>query len=230
MPQSQSYKVTPIHAGASNAYLITGNSITIMVDSGSRGNTHKFKTALENKGLDFQDIDYIILTHSHYDHVGCLEEIRKKSTATVIAHRAEVEYLKRGYTPFPEGTMLFSRLICGFANKFLPDRGRYTPIDPDIVIDGECEIPLSDTTIQILPLAGHTSGSICVIIGKNAIVGDTLFSFMPGSVYPPFANDEKELLKSWKKLLSTGCNIFYPGHGKPFSRARFEKCYRKKKD
>ncbi|OJH50115.1 MBL fold metallo-hydrolase [Methanohalophilus portucalensis] len=231
MSQPHSYNITPIQAGASNAYLVTENSVTILVDSGNRGNTHKFETVLKNKGLNFADIDYIILTHSHHDHVGCLEEIKKRSKAKVIAHREEVEYLKRGYTPFPEGTMLFSRLISGFANKFLPNMGKYTPVDPDIIIDGECEILLSDTTIQILPVTGHTSGSICVIIdNESAIVGDTLFSFMPESVYPPFANDEKALIKSWKKLLSTGCNIFYPGHGKPFSRARFEKCYSKKKD
>ena len=57
----------------------------------------------------------------------------------------------------------------------------------------------------------------------------TLFNIFPWTVYPPFANDEAELLKSWEKLLSTGCQTFYPGHGKPFSRKKFRKFFDKRK-
>jgi glyoxylase-like metal-dependent hydrolase (beta-lactamase superfamily II) len=52
---------------------------------------------------------------------------------------------------------------------------------------------------------------------------------LPETVYPPFANDENELIKSWEKLLATGCSVFYPGHGKPFSRDKFRKSFEKKK-
>ena len=37
-------------------------------------------------------------------------------------------------------------------------------------------------------------------------------------VFPPFADDEEELLRSWRALCDTGCRYFYPGHGNPFER------------
>ncbi len=76
----------------------------------------------------------------------------------------------------------------------------------------------------------HTAGSLSIVIEKDhAIVGDTLFNIFKHSVFPPYANDQEALLKSWKALLEIGCEHFYPGHGKPFTRERLTKTYAEKK-
>jgi glyoxylase-like metal-dependent hydrolase (beta-lactamase superfamily II) len=46
-----------------------------------------------------------------------------------------------------------------------------------------------------------------------AVVGDNLFSIIPNRIFPPFVDDPKEMIQSWKKLVQTGCTIFLPGHG-----------------
>jgi glyoxylase-like metal-dependent hydrolase (beta-lactamase superfamily II) len=51
-----------------------------------------------------------------------------------------------------------------------------------------------------------------------AVAGDSIIGTMPGSPFPPFADDVDELMMSWKKLLGTGCQTFLPGHGRPVSR------------
>ena len=116
--QTKPYTITPIPMGKSNAYLVSATGFTFLIDAGCDKNIHKIERTLQRNGLDITDIDLIIVTHTHYDHVGRLAEIREKSGAKVLVHRDEADCLKKGYTPFPKGTMVFSRLISGVGNRF----------------------------------------------------------------------------------------------------------------
>ncbi|MDI3485234.1 MBL fold metallo-hydrolase [Methanolobus sp. WCC1] len=224
------YNITPIPMGKSNAYLVSAPDLVILIDTGCSKNLKPLEQVLRQKELQITDINYIVVTHAHYDHVGHLAEIREKSGAKVLAHRDAVDYLKNGHTPFPKGTMLLFKIISNAGNRFFSVGGKFTPVKPDILIEGDYDLLKSELTIRIIHTPGHTSGSVCLIINdESAIVGDTLFNVLPETVYPPFANDENELIKSWEKLLATGCSVFYPGHGKPFSRDKFRKCFEKKK-
>lgn len=231
--KSKGCNVIPVSMGKSNAYLVSYEGSVILIDAGCERKIHNLKLALKQNALGMSDINLIIVTHSHYDHVGCLAEIKEKSGAKVLAHIDEAEYLKKGHTPFPEGTMLPFKLISKTGNRFFSGGrkfGKFTPVEPDIVIEGEYDISKPELSVKIIHTPGHTSGSVCVIINnESAIVGDTLFNVIPGTVYPPFANNATKLIKSWERLLDTGCSIFYPGHGKPFSREKFRKCFEKRK-
>jgi hydroxyacylglutathione hydrolase len=100
--------------------------------------------------------------------------------------------------------------------------GGYDPVSPDITISERFGLEEFGIDGYILPSPGHTSGSISVIIhNRDAIVGDTLFNIFRKSVFPPFADDQEELLRSWGKLYDTGCQTFYPGHGNPFGIDKF---------
>lgn len=224
------YNITPIPMGKSNAYLVSAPDLVILIDTGCSKNLKPLEQVLRQKELQITDIDYIVVTHAHYDHVGHLAEIKEKSGAKVLAHRDTVDFLKKGHTPFPEGTMLLFKIISNAGNRFFSVGGKFTPVEPDILIEGDYDLLKSELTIRIIHTPGHTSGSVCLIINdESAIVGDALFNVLPETVYPPFANDENELIKSWEKLLATGCSVFYPGHGKPFSRDKFRKSFEKKK-
>jgi glyoxylase-like metal-dependent hydrolase (beta-lactamase superfamily II) len=227
---SKAYNIVPIPMGKSNAYLVFSSAIVILIDTGCSKNLNPLEQALKQNELQITDIDYIIVTHAHYNHVGHLAEIKEKSGAKVLAHRDAISHLRKGHTPFPEGTMLFSKIISKTGNRFFSDGGKFTQVEPDIIIEEDYDLSTSELTVSIIHTLGHTSGSICVIINnESAIVGDTLFNMIPGTVYPPFASDEYELIKSWKKLLATGCSVFYPGHGKPFTREKFRGCFEKRK-
>jgi len=62
-----------------------------------------------------------------------------------------------------------------------------------------------------------------------ATVGDTMFGIYNNSVFPPFADKQAELIKSWHKLLRTDCHTFLPGHGKEIERKLLQKEYDKLK-
>jgi glyoxylase-like metal-dependent hydrolase (beta-lactamase superfamily II) len=66
-----------------------------------------------------------------------------------------------------------------------------------------------------------------VIDNEAAIVGDAMFGVFSGSVFPPFADDTRSMVKSWKKLLDTGCGIYLPAHGWERRRDVLERQYEK---
>jgi glyoxylase-like metal-dependent hydrolase (beta-lactamase superfamily II) len=75
---------------------------------------------------------------------------------------------------------------------------------------------------EVIHTPGHSAGSITVIIeNRHCYTGDTMFSFLPFTVNPPFADDQKKLHESWRRIASYDCWFFYPGHGYTFTRNKF---------
>jgi len=212
--------IVPIGTGNSNAYLIVNGSHTLLVDTGPHKQEQKILATLHELGLPPESLRLIILTHTHYDHCGSLRELQRLTHAKVLVHEAEAACLQQGYTAFPNGTRWFSKIIVALGRRFARARAAYPAVTPDITIRDS--FALSDYGFDgyILPTPGHTAGSLSVILNHTyALVGDTLFHVTANDVFPPFANDEAELLHSWQKLLDTGCKVFYPGHGTSFERA-----------
>ena len=80
----------------------------------------------------------------------------------------------------------------------------------------------------VLHTPGHSPGSASLIVdGQIALVGDTLLGTLPRSVFPPFADDPEEMIRSWGRLLRTGCTLFLPGHGWPITRDRLERQFKR---
>ena len=83
---------------------------------------------------------------------------------------------------------------------------------------------------DIMHTPGHTSGSVSVIIDDEiALVGDTMFGIFRSSVFPPFADNIPELIRSWKSLLETECSLFLPSHGREKTREELNTCLNEKK-
>jgi glyoxylase-like metal-dependent hydrolase (beta-lactamase superfamily II) len=54
-----------------------------------------------------------------------------------------------------------------------------------------------------------------------------MFGVVKNAVFPPYADDVETMIKSWKKLLDTRCQLFLPGHGNEINRRLLEKEYEK---
>lgn len=221
-------EISRIPMGKSNSYLIKGKDGFILVDAGMPGKSKNVLKTLNNYNAKFDDIDLIIVTHVHNDHVGSLHDIKKNSNALVLVHEKEKNYLKRGYNKFPDGTMAFSKIISSLANNLFLSKDQFEPVEADIIIDDGFDLSDYGVNGRIIHTPGHTEGSISIIIeNKFCITGDTLFNMFLNSVYPPFANDEEELLESWKKIRKQNCKKYYPGHGRKFSLNKFDKTIKK---
>jgi hydroxyacylglutathione hydrolase len=212
-------QIVRVPLGRANAYFVISGQQALLIDTGIRGNERKIVQALENLSLSPSNIRLIILTHTHYDHCGSLKALKDTTEARVVVHHKEATCLKQGYGGFPKGTTWLTKAISLIGRSIGKRIGGYGSVSPDITISGRFELDEYATYGYILPTPGHTLGSISVIIlDSHAIVGDTLFNVFRKGVFPPFADDQEELLRSWRALCDTGCKYFYPGHGNPFER------------
>jgi len=225
----KSYNIISIPMGHSNSYLIVSAGRGVLVDAGCPGKIKNIQTALEQNNLVFRNIVLIILTHTHYDHTGCLAEIKKRSGAKVLVHASEKRCLEKGITPFPKGTMWFLKIISEIGNSLMVSKSKYQPVNPDIVIGNEYDLGNYIPGAKVISTPGHTAGSISLVIENDAaFVGDTLFNVMPWSVFPPFASDIREPLESWERLIASSCRTYFPGHGRPIPLKKLKNSYEKK--
>lgn len=211
--------IVPISLGRANAYFLADGQGGILVDTGTKGNEHTILKTLAALGLA-PNIVLIILTHTHYDHCGSLKALKDFTGAKTLVHESEAARLRNGYGGFPKGTTTLTRLISWLGRTVGRRIGGYDPVAPDITVNDRFGLDAYGLDGHVLATPGHTAGSISVVLGKDAVVGDTAFNVFKKSLYPPFADDPEVLLMSWKKLCETGCDRFYPGHGRPFQRDR----------
>lgn len=222
-------RVIPIRLGSSYCYYLDLFNGGILIDAGNHNKHHHLQSVLLAHEHDIRDIRYIILTHTHHDHVGSLADIKKIADAKVFVHKAEAAFLKKGRTPLPKGTLFWTKMMVRIGT--LARVGSYPVVEPDFEITDELRLGEFDIDLKIISTPGHTAGSMSVILNDDiAFVGDTMFNIRHETVYPPFANNQAELLSSWNRLLATPCRLFYPGHGRTIKREKLEHSYQKALD
>lgn len=217
-----------IKIGITNCYLIECINTTILIDTGQHMYFKKLKAFLQaNLTYKNKTLDYLILTHTHYDHAGNAKKVKEQFAPQVIVHEKESKCLSEGFTTLPKGTSFITNLLTTLVNKYFSRIGKYEAVKSDIVINDSEQMHLNNIVITKTP--GHTNGSLSVLIDQEiAIVGDTLLGTLPHKVFPPFADDKKVLIESWKRLLETHCKLFLPAHGRAIQRNLLEREYSKK--
>lgn len=163
-----------------------------VVDPG--GDENKILDEVRSLGLE---IEYIIATHGHPDHV-CGNRIIKEATGgAILMHEKDALFFEN-----PETQNYFSML------GLEPSPPAEIKVkDGDVVKIGKLEF-------QVIHTPGHTPGGICLYCEPNLITGDTLFAGgvgrtdFPGGSYDELINS----LKS-KVLALPDETIVWPGHG-----------------
>lgn len=217
--------VRQLLGGRSNSFLILDGDHTAMVDTGRR---YRLKSLLNRMDEATKTVDYLILTHAHFDHAANAAYLKEHFGLRIIVHQSESELLKKGENPVVAGTVLPSRFVAFLFERMFRQIFHYEAATPDILVHEEFDLAPLGINGRILHTPGHTQGSISVIVDKEiALVGDTLFGILPGSVFPPFGQDLPQMMKSWGLLAGTGCRVFLPAHGGERSLNVLSKQYRK---
>lgn len=129
-------------------------------------------------------LDAILLTHGHFDHVGGVSDLRKKTGCKVYMNIKELA-LPAGLTGGPL---------------------QYTDALQSTVTAG-------GLTFTVLETPGHSEGSICLLCGDTIFSGDTLFAGTCGRTDLP-TGSWSTILNSLKMLTRLpGDYTVYPGHG-----------------
>jgi len=205
-----------------NVYLLSSNGRHFLIDTSMKGERRFIANRLHRLGVD--RLDYLLLTHTHFDHAGNAAFFRQLFRPKVIVHASEAGFLSKGDTPLPEGTNTYTRFLIRLHKKHeIPDFA-YEACEPDITIEQRFDLMEVGFPAYVIHTPGHSSGSVSLIINdKVALVGDDMFGQIPGVFYPVFADNESLLIESWKRLLETSCTLFLPGHGKGIHRRKIER-------
>jgi hydroxyacylglutathione hydrolase len=221
------YDVIQILEGRSNSFLLTNGKNNILVDTGPAFMRKILEKRL--KTLKISHLDLLILTHTHFDHSANTARIREKYKPLVIVHKNEAPLLAAGKNIIPKGTNRVTRIIVNLLPKQIVSQLRYKPCQYDLTTDTVFDLHDFGFNAKIMHTPGHTTGSMSVIIDDEiALVGDTMFGVFKGSAFPPFADDVKQMLISWGRLLETGCTLFLPSHGSALNRIVVQKDFEKR--
>jgi glyoxylase-like metal-dependent hydrolase (beta-lactamase superfamily II) len=137
----------------------------------------------------------LVITHSHWDHIGDAAAVRERLGVPLLAHDRERPRIEQP-GPAPE-----------------PIPG--APVDR-VLADGD-SVELGSHTFTVWHTPGHSPGQISLISAPDNIMlgGDTLFPNGYGSLAPPGAS-ETETIATVRRLLTLGDDVVvYPGHGLP---------------
>jgi glyoxylase-like metal-dependent hydrolase (beta-lactamase superfamily II) len=180
---------------SANCYVI-GNAGTqegMVIDPG--GNPEKILEAITDSGFNIQTI---VLTHGHSDHIAALFDIQDRTGADVAIHIDDADFL--------EGRGAHSSMF-GISYK--------TPENPDRLLREGDIIEMGKTRFVVIHTPGHTPGSICLLTDNKVFTGDTLFYRGIGTTLMP-GSSRQQLINSIQTRLMVLPDDFriYPGHGR----------------
>ncbi|MGL4800157.1 MAG: MBL fold metallo-hydrolase [Cellulosilyticaceae bacterium] len=212
----------------SNAYVVKNGDQYLLIDTGVKASFCKLKLVMDRLGINEHNLKALILTHTHYDHVGNAHLFKELYNTQIIVHERESTFLEEGNNPEIRGSLYVTKLLERGINKGMKHLRKYTGVEKDIIVKDYYPLAHLGFDGVIIHTPGHTIGSISVVLENEiAIVGDTMFGILRGSVYPPYAMDVGVLLNSWKRLLDMGCQVFLPGHGMMNTTKCVENTYKK---
>ena len=208
-----------IKLGITNCYVIKHEG-AILIDAGMPGKFNEFSKGLKNAGIHPEEIKAIVITHCHWDHIGCAKKIKDMTAAKVMVQKYEKNILTKGEPLMPPAVTRWGKILGVFVNS-LSRKFSIEPCEVDIVIEEE-DYSLEQFGIKgkIVFTPGHSRGSISVLLDSgDAFVGDMAMNGLPltiGPKLPIFAEDISAVKSSWRKLIDKGVKTIYPAHGKSF--------------
>ena len=176
-----------------SVYITTKEGLNILVDASPDFRQQALKNNIFN-------IDILLVTHSHYDHIGGLKKLLKTHGRAKLIIGRDAQKVCRN--PLRNYSAFFASPIS-------------TPKADRLVVQGE-RIEIDGLSLEVLDLPGHSPGSIGLYeaLDKSVYCGDTLFAGSIGRTDFPGASHELLLESIRSKLMNLPDDTkVWPGHG-----------------
>jgi glyoxylase-like metal-dependent hydrolase (beta-lactamase superfamily II) len=140
-----------------NVILVLGDKITL-IDTGVKGSEKCIFEYIQKQNRAYSEIDAIILSHSHPDHIGSAAKIKELTGCKVLAHELEKEWIEN------IDIQSNQRPVPGF--NHLVDQ----PVIVDVFVTDNQVMKIQEgLTIQFIKSSGHSKGSLNLIFEEDQL-------------------------------------------------------------
>jgi hydroxyacylglutathione hydrolase len=171
-----------------------GSERAVIVDPGEEA--ERLLASIDDLGI--QTVEAILITHTHFDHVGAVAPVARATGAPVYCPELETQVLANimDYVPWSEF-------------------GPYESYDADHTVNGGDTLEVAGLTLDVVSTPGHSPGHVTYAVRDELALfsGDVLFQGSVGRVDLP-GGDWPTLLKSIESLVDAFPpeTTVYPGH------------------
>jgi glyoxylase-like metal-dependent hydrolase (beta-lactamase superfamily II) len=229
---------TPFLVGRVNCYLIEDEPLTLLDTGPNSGKAlDQLELALAAHGHRIEDLELIVITHQHLDHIGLLDILVRRSGAEVAALDLLAPYLAAfsesmdGDDRFAESLMR-SHGVPGevvVALRAVSSAFRAWGSSAQVTMpvrDGDA-LALRDRTLRVLHRPGHSPSDTVFLDEERAILlaGDHLIAHISSNPFvsrplgaPPDAERPRALITYIDSMRATRAlspRLTLPGHGDP---------------
>jgi len=183
-----------IKYGNTNTFFIQGDHGGLLVDTDYAGTISAFYKALKHSGISVKDIEYVMATHYHPDHMGLISELMKQGVKLLLIDT------QKNYINYSD--KIFAR-----------DKIPYMPIDKMQATIISCEASrdfLNQMGIpgEIVATASHSEDSVSLILDNGDCIAGDLEPFEYITAY----GENIKLKKDWETILSFQPERIYFSH------------------
>jgi hydroxyacylglutathione hydrolase len=184
--------------GSSHSYAIKGAYLNVLIDSGADHNFPVLERGLSEIGLRVRDIDLVINTHEHCDHIGANRYFQDH--AMIAAYR-----------------LAASKMILGdyYVTMYKGNDLNEIPLRVHLWLENMTRLDLGNYSLRVFHTPGHTSGRICIYEATHGLLfsADTIFAGGTLS-YIAESGSIGDYIDSLRRLRCFGLEALYPGHGR----------------
>jgi len=214
---------------AVNWVLLRDGTDLTLVDAGWSGDIGRVEDSIRALGRHPMDVQAILLTHAHLDHMGAINHFHQRYCTPVFTSRAEVAHARDGHleqaTPADIITRCYRPSALRWAARIMA-AGALKPVKlphaqpyPEV---GALDLPGAPVPVAC---AGHTSGHSAfhlpdkgvLVTGDALVTGHPLSPVSGPQLLPPFfAHAPADAKAALQTLAGVDADILVPGHGDPW--------------
>ncbi|HEX5730882.1 MAG TPA: MBL fold metallo-hydrolase [Microbacterium sp.] len=218
-----------LERAAVNCYLIRADDGIVLVDAGLPGTWPRLVSALASFGATPADLDAVVLTHGHFDHVGMCERLNREHRVPIHVHPRDQELARHPYRYRHEASRLlypvrYPKSIPILAGMAAGGALRIKGVDALPDVEPGVSLPVAGGLTPMWS-PGHTRGHCGFHLGSMGILfsGDALVTLDPYTgrkgprvVARAATADSTEALLMLDVFAATRATLVLPGHGAPY--------------